>query len=86
MYGVQKSAREIGRERLLTGYSQAKIFPAMKGLCIPYWWRASKNGHLFNKERRASKWFRVMHGRRHHDGAVTGTSHRMDLSCMCGLF
>ena len=48
------------------------LFPAMKGLCIPYWWRASKNALLFIKERQASKWFRVMHGRRHHDGTVTG--------------
>jgi hypothetical protein len=33
---------------------------------------ASKNALLFIKERQAPKWFRVMHGRRHHDGAVTG--------------
>ncbi|MGC2071017.1 MAG: hypothetical protein WA694_06855, partial [Pseudolabrys sp.] len=36
----------------------------------PYSWRANKNALL--KERQASKWFQVMHGRRRHDGAVTG--------------
>ena len=54
---------------VLTEKKPGDIFSRHERAVYLYWWRAN---NALLKERQASKWFQVMHGRRHHDGAVTG--------------